>query len=147
MPFDISFRTQKRAKVIMITTLKYLKPLIVAKQFQILLNEIFKIRIFSNPLNFFHFYVIYFYTQGTSSSKNTPRIGILAHLKRPLKTVSSGTYFRVFAKPDFNSYVDPHKGTCNLTKLVIRCIYGPGYFKNIFRTTFYQTTAVGRYHI
>ena len=62
----------------MITILKDFEPPIVAEQFYI----------FSHPLNFFHFYLIYFYTHGISSSKNTLRIGILAHLKRPLKNVS-----------------------------------------------------------
>ena len=49
--FDISLRSQKRAKVIMPTIVKYLKPPIVAKKIYIVLNklrEIFKIRIFSH---------------------------------------------------------------------------------------------------
>ena len=59
--FVISFRQQKRAKSIMTTILKYLEPPIVAEQFQIVLNKLNeKIRIFSNPINFSHFYVIYF---------------------------------------------------------------------------------------
>ena len=43
-------------------------------------NEIFEIRIFSHPLNFFHFYLIHFYTHGISSMENTLRPGILTHL-------------------------------------------------------------------
>ena len=58
----------------MITILKYLQPPIVAEQFKILLNEIFKIRIFSHPLNFFHFYLIYFYIHEISYLKNTPAL-------------------------------------------------------------------------
>ena len=122
----------------MITILKYLQQPIVAEQFKILLNEIFKIRIFSHPLNFFHFYLIYFYSHGISSPKNTTLPSILAHLKRPLKNVSSWAYFRGFVVPYFNRYVDSTKlhiyGTCNLTKVAIRSRYG--YFPNIFRTSF-----------
>ena len=58
MPFAISFRLQKRAKVTMITILKHLEPPIIVEQFQIVLNkqnEIFETRIFSRPLNFFTF--------------------------------------------------------------------------------------------
>ena len=75
MPFVISFMSQKRAKVIMITILKYLELPMIVEQFQIVLNkqnEIFKIRIFSHLLNFFHSYLIYFYTHGISPPENTP---------------------------------------------------------------------------
>ena len=47
----------KRAKLIMITILKYLEQHIVVEQFQIVLskqNGIFEFRILSYPLNFFH---------------------------------------------------------------------------------------------
>ena len=66
MPF-IFFRPQKRAKLIMITISKCLEPPTVVNNFRLLnkLNE--KIRIFSHPLNFFHFYLIYFYTHRISS--------------------------------------------------------------------------------
>ena len=68
MSFVISFRPQKRAKVMMITILKYLEPPIVVEQFYIVLNKLNEnIRIFSYPLNFSHFYLIYFYTHGISS--------------------------------------------------------------------------------
>ena len=33
-------------------------------------DETFEIRIFSNPINFFHFYLIYCYTHGISSPEN-----------------------------------------------------------------------------
>ena len=75
MPFVISFRLQETAKVTVITILKYLEPPIVVEQFEIVLNkqnEIFEIRIFSHPLNFFHFYLIHFYTHGVSSMENMP---------------------------------------------------------------------------
>ena len=66
----------------------------------------------------FHFYLIHFYSHGISSSKNTLCIGILAHLKRPLKNVSPWAYFRGFAVPYFNRYVDltnlQFNRTCNL---------------------------------
>ena len=59
--FAIYIRQQKRAKSIMTTILKYLEPPIVAEQFQIVLNKLNeKIRIFSNSINFSHFYLIYF---------------------------------------------------------------------------------------
>ena len=70
MPFVISSRPQKRAKMIMITILKYLEPPIVVAQFYIVFNKLNeKIRIFSHPLNFSHFYLIYFYTHGISSTE------------------------------------------------------------------------------
>ena len=40
----------------------------------------FWIRIFSHSLNFFHFYLIYFYTHGISLMENSPHPGILTHL-------------------------------------------------------------------
>ena len=88
MSVVVFFRSEKRAKaIIIITVLKYLELPIAA-----VLNkkdDIFEIRICSlHPLNFFHFYLIYFYTHGISSPENTPCPGILAHLKRPLKNLS-----------------------------------------------------------
>ena len=69
-PSVIFFRPQKRIKVIMIMILKYLEPPIVGEQFQIVLNKLNgKIRIFQDPLNFFQFYLIYFYTHGISFSE------------------------------------------------------------------------------
>ena len=35
-------------------------------------NKIFKIKIFSDFVNFFHSYLIYFYTHGISFPENTP---------------------------------------------------------------------------
>ena len=40
MPFVISFRPQKRTKLIMITILKHLEPPVVVKQFYIVLNKL-----------------------------------------------------------------------------------------------------------
>ena len=40
MPFAISFRSLKRAKVVVITILKYLEPRIIVEQFLILLNKL-----------------------------------------------------------------------------------------------------------
>ena len=65
MTFVISFRLQKREKVTMITILKYLEPPTVVEQIYIVLNkqnEIFEIRVFSHPINLFHFYLIHFCT-------------------------------------------------------------------------------------
>ena len=54
--FVISFRLQKRAKLIMITILKYLEPPTVVQQFKIVLNKLNeKIRILSHPLIFLTF--------------------------------------------------------------------------------------------
>ena len=72
----ISFRPEKRAKLIMITILKYLEPPVVVEQFCIVLNkqnDIFESRIFSHPL----------FSQPLnriSSPKNNPHPGILAKL-------------------------------------------------------------------
>ena len=60
------------------------------------LDKIFEIRIFSDSLNFFHSYLIYFYTHGISFPENTPCPNILAHLKRSLKDVSPWAYIRDF---------------------------------------------------
>ena len=54
----------------MITILKYLDPPIVVlvEQFYTVLNKLNeKVRIFSHPLNFSYFYLIYIYTPGISS--------------------------------------------------------------------------------
>ena len=49
MPLVVTFRPQKRAKVIMITIFKYLEPPIVVEQFEIVLNKLNeKIRIFTS---------------------------------------------------------------------------------------------------
>ena len=70
MSIVFSFRPQKRAKLIMITILKYIEPPIVVEQFSIVLNKLNeKIRVFSHPFNFSHFYLIYFNTHGISSSE------------------------------------------------------------------------------
>ena len=60
------------------------------------LDKIFEIRIFSDSLNFFHSYLIYFYTHGISFPENTPCPNILAHLKRSLKDVRPWAYVRDF---------------------------------------------------
>ena len=70
---------------------KILEPPIEVKQFPKVLNKqnvIFEITIFSHPLNFFHSYLIYFYTHEIGSPENIQHTGILAHLKRLLKNVS-----------------------------------------------------------
>ena len=51
-------------------------------------NEIFEIRIFSNPRNFFYFDLIHFFTDEISSPENTLSPGILAHHKKSLKDVN-----------------------------------------------------------
>ena len=56
MPLVITFRPQKRAKVIMITIFKYLEPPPVVEQFEIVLNKLNeKIRIFSHLSTFLVF--------------------------------------------------------------------------------------------
>ena len=60
------------------------------------LDKIFEMRIFSDSLNFFHSYLIYFFTHRISFPENTPRSNILAHLKRPLKDVSPWVYIGDF---------------------------------------------------
>ena len=55
-------------------------------------NEIFEIRIYSHPLNFFYPYLIYFHAHGISSPENIPHPGILS----PLRNVSPRAYFRDF---------------------------------------------------
>ena len=53
LPFAISFRPQKREKLVMITILKYLEPPILVEQLGVVLNKqnfIFEFRIFSYPL-------------------------------------------------------------------------------------------------
>ena len=93
MPLVVTFRPQKRAKVIMITIFKYLEPPIVVEQFEIVLNKLNeKIIIFSHPFNFSRFYRIYFYTHGISSPKCKP--------------VSLSLRHRGFAVQYFNHYVD-----------------------------------------
>ena len=84
MPFAISFRPQKREKLIMITILKYLEPPSVVEQFWIGLNkqnDIVEFRtishpLFSQPLN------------RISYPKNNPHPSILANFKRPLKNIT-----------------------------------------------------------
>ena len=61
------------------------------------LDKIFEIRIFSDSLNYFRSYLIYFYTHGISFPENTPCPNKLAHLKRSLKDVSPWAYIRDFA--------------------------------------------------
>ena len=93
------------------------------RQAKILLYKIFEIRIFSDSLNFFHSYLIYFYTHGITFPENTPRPNILAHLKRLLKDVSPWTYIRDFVVPYYNHCVDSTNlsfyETCNLKKVAI----------------------------
>ena len=110
MPFVISFKRQTASEVIRImkTILKFFEQAILVEQFQILLNkqnEIFEIRIFSHHLNFFHFYLIQFYTPRISSSGNTHR-----HASSPLgKTFEKYKHMRLFSRfcgQYFNRYVD-----------------------------------------
>ena len=74
MLFVTSFKSQKRAKVIMlnfkISRATYCSRTILDGTKQ--QNEMLEFRIFSNPINFFHFYLIYFYTHGISAPENTP---------------------------------------------------------------------------
>ena len=78
--FCYLFQASEKGKSDNDNDFKYIEPPIVAQQFQIVLkkqNEIFEIRIFSHSLNFFHFYLIYFYTHGISFLENTPCSGML----------------------------------------------------------------------
>ena len=143
LSFVISFRPQKKAKLIIITILKYPEPPIVVEQFWIVLNkqnDIFEFRIFLHPL----------FSQplnGISCPKNNLHPGILANLKRPLKNVTVSLFSR-FCGTLFCSLCGSNQSLAfwNLS-FAIRCRYAPGYFPNIFRTTFYQTTVDGRPHI
>ena len=69
-------------------------------------NEIFEIRIFSHPLNFFSLLSnLILYSQNKLSRKYLLSQHI-SPLKRPLKNVSPWTCFRGFSVTYFNCFVD-----------------------------------------
>ena len=139
IPFVISFsRPQKRAKVMMITILNNLEPPILAVKLQIVLNiqnGIFEIRILSHSLKFFHFYLIYFNTHGISSPKNSPLPLHISPLKKAFEKCKPVSLFLRFCGA-LIVYVDSTNlqfyGTCNLTKVAIRCRDTFFYKKTIF---------------
>ena len=126
------------------------------RQAKLLLHKIFEIRIFSDSLNFFHSYLIYFYTHGISFPENTPCPNILAHLKRSLKDVSQWAYVRDFVVHFCCTlllysrfcctlfcctlicciFCCTLRFCCNLTKVAIWCKCE--YFPHIFRRTFHR---------
>ena len=103
-------------------------------------NDIFKFRIFLHPL----------FSQplnGISCPNNNPHPGILANLKRPLKNITVRLFLRFCGTLFYSIYGSNQSLVFLNLSLAIRCRYAPGYFPNIFRTTFYQTTVDGCPHI
>ena len=102
MRFFISFRPEKRGQKwcdndFKIFWANYCSSTITdsAKQKR---KEIFEARTFSDPLRFFHCYLIYFYSYWTFPLPHVHLgISILAHLKRLFKNVSPWAFFWGFA--------------------------------------------------
>ena len=100
---DFQANGLQRVRLLTETVLQYSTLMLSSRRKNIKslrLDKIFEIRIFSDSLNFFHSYLIYFYTHGISFPENTPRRNILlAHFKRRLKDVSPWAYIRDFVVP------------------------------------------------
>ena len=96
---DFQANGLQRVRLLTETVLQYSTLMLSSRRKNIKslrLDKIFEIRIFSDSLNYFHSYLIYFYTHGISFPENTPCPNILAHLKRSLKDVSQWAYVRDF---------------------------------------------------
>ena len=103
---DFQANGLQRVRLLTETVLQYSTLMLSSRRKNIKslrLDKIFEIRIFSDSLNFFHSYLIYFHTHGISFPENTPHPNILAYLKKALKDASPSAYIR-----DFVVFVVPY---------------------------------------